>query len=176
MQYRNLLFLLATSLFLLSAPQASGQFIKKLAKSAQRAAERTVENRVNREASKKTDQVLDSILEPGKGQYPNSDSNSINSKNSGNSATETVNDPMGQKQHLPPINLKFTASLILFAEKIRCSSMILMPILLETSHPNGILTEMGRSYPLGDLEINGLNSKAVVCTSLKFRSCRQNTP
>ncbi|MFM1878913.1 MAG: hypothetical protein RLZZ241_1779, partial [Bacteroidota bacterium] len=38
MQYRNLLFLLATSLFLLSAPQANGQFIKKLAKSAQRAA------------------------------------------------------------------------------------------------------------------------------------------
>jgi outer membrane protein OmpA-like peptidoglycan-associated protein len=106
MQNRNLLFLLATSLFLLSAPQASGQFIKKLAKSAQRAAERTVENRVNREASKKTDQVLDSILEPGKGQYPNSDSNSINSKNSGNSATETVNDPMGEAAKTTPASNK----------------------------------------------------------------------
>lgn len=49
----------------MAAPPAHGQFIKKLAKTAQRAAERTVENRVNREASKKTDQVLDSILQPG---------------------------------------------------------------------------------------------------------------
>ena len=52
-------------LLLFAIPNANGQFIKKLAKSAQRAAERTVENRVNREASKKTDQVLDSILQPG---------------------------------------------------------------------------------------------------------------
>ena len=52
-------------LMFMGAPSAHGQFIKKLAKSAQRAAERTVENRVNREASKKTDQVLDSLLQPG---------------------------------------------------------------------------------------------------------------
>ena len=63
---RNFISSWGLFMFLLFAiPNANGQFIKKLAKSAQRAAERTVENRVNREASKKTDQVLDSILQPG---------------------------------------------------------------------------------------------------------------
>lgn len=47
------------------APDANGQILKRLGKSAERAAERALEKRVEKETTEKTEEVLDSILEPG---------------------------------------------------------------------------------------------------------------
>ncbi len=63
--YRFLHTCLPFILLIAFVPDANGQLLKKIKKSAERAAERTVERKVERETEKKMDAALDSILEPG---------------------------------------------------------------------------------------------------------------
>lgn len=62
---RLLQIILTISLMFAFAPDANGQILKRLGKSAERAAERALEKRVEKETTEKTEEVLDSILEPG---------------------------------------------------------------------------------------------------------------
>ncbi|MFH6603619.1 OmpA family protein [Maribacter algicola] len=92
------------------APDANGQFLKKLGKRAEKAAERAVERRVEKEATEKTDQVLDSILEPGsqeEKQKKNPVPNETSTKGpSGNGQNTDTNDPGGSTEPMSTDNPK----------------------------------------------------------------------
>ncbi len=103
--YRFLRTCLPVILLIAFVPDADGQVLKRLKKSAERAAERAVERRVDRETTEKTDEVLDSILEPGsKDNTPTDTSgNPIpqasgpNDNNQNNSGQSSEGDPMAGK-------------------------------------------------------------------------------